>query len=73
MHQSAQSDSCPDCTGHSCEGSACSPDHCASTHSQFSAISVMTALLAGSREIRDAAFSADIATRSDPPLLRPPV
>ncbi len=77
MHQfgqtDLQSDTCPDSTDHNCDGDDCSPDHCVSTHSQVSVISVNTAFPVGNPDVCDSLFFTDIASRSDPPLLRPPV
>jgi len=77
MHQSGKTDlpssECPDCDGKTCNTGDCAPDHCVSSHSQFSISSAHFVLPVGNPEIRSSIFFADIDSRSDPPLLRPPV
>jgi len=77
MHRSGKIDlpssECPDCDGNTCTTGDCAPDHCASSHSQFSISSAHFVLSAHNPEIRSSIFFTDIASRSDPPLLRPPV
>jgi len=77
MHQSGKTDlpssECPDCNGDTCNTSDCAPDHCVSSHSQFSISSAHFALPVSNPEIRSSIFFAEINSRSDPPLLRPPV
>ena len=72
--QDSAASQCPSCSDHDCnQGGECSSQGCAGFHVQPATIAVILLHHSGNSDPRVRVEPTLIASRTDPPLLRPPV
>ena len=74
VSQGSAAEHCPDCSDHSCDpGGGCSSQGCAGSQVQPAAISAMQLHQLRHAPPRSTLQTTSVDSRTDPPLLRPPV
>ena len=74
VSQSSAAEHCPDCSDHSCKpGGECSSQGCAASHVQPAATTAMPLHQLRQVPPHNVLQTTSVDSRTDPPLLRPPV